>query len=193
MRSEAISTHFTVSLHPAGANSPRSITHLGLTETLTRHPLSTDHGPGLAGSSMEFIGHSLGYNYLNRHLLRVPVREAGVSFSSFGISRFSSYRTEPPLLYSETPKQRHGQAQPGWLAGIDVARVVKKLAVRVGLDAAKYAGHSLGAGHATSAAVAGASERSIMNQTGHRSVQMVRRYIRDGGLFRENSMGKSGL
>ena len=59
--------------------------------------------------------------------------------------------------------------------------------------AAKYAGHSLRAGHATSAAIAGASERSIMNQTGHRSVQMVRRYIRDGSLFRENSAGKLGL
>jgi integrase len=88
---------------------------------------------------------------------------------------------------------RHGQVQPGALSGIDVARVVKKLAQRAGLDAAKYAGHSLRAGHATSAAIAGASERSIMNQTGHRSVQMVRRYIRDGSLFRENSAGKLGL
>jgi len=42
------------------------------------------------------------------------------------------------------------------------------------------------------AAIAGASERFIMNQTGHRSVQMVRRYIRDGNLFRENSAGKLG-
>lgn len=53
--------------------------------------------------------------------------------------------------------------QPGRLSGIDVARVVKELAERAGLDAAKYAGHSLPAGHATSAAIAGASERSIMN------------------------------
>jgi site-specific recombinase XerD len=88
---------------------------------------------------------------------------------------------------------RHGHVRPGRLSGIDVARVVKKLAIRAGLDAAKYAGHSLRAGHATSAATAGASERSIMNQTGHRSVQMVRRYIRDGNLFRENSAGKLGL
>ena len=49
-----------------------------------------------------------------------------------------------------------------------VARVVKKLGQRAGLDATAYAGHSLRAGHATSAAIAGASERSIMNQTGHR-------------------------
>jgi integrase len=88
---------------------------------------------------------------------------------------------------------RHGQPQKGRLSGIDVARIVKKLAQRAGLDSAKYAGHSLRAGHATAAAIAGASERSIMNQTGHRSVQMVRRYIRDGSLFRENSAGKLGL
>jgi integrase len=79
------------------------------------------------------------------------------------------------------------------LSGIDVARVVKKLTERAGLDPAKFAGHSLRAGHATAAAIAGASERSIMRQTGHRSVQMVRRYIRDGSLFRENSAGKLGL
>jgi site-specific recombinase XerD len=88
---------------------------------------------------------------------------------------------------------RHGRIQSSGLSGIDVARIVKKLAERAGLDAAKYAGHSLRAGHATSAAIAGASERSIMNQTGHRSVQMVRRYIREGSLFRENSGGKLGL
>jgi integrase len=88
---------------------------------------------------------------------------------------------------------RHGRVRPGRLSGIDVARVVKKLAERAGLDPVKYAGHSLRAGHATSAAIAGASERSIMQQTGHRSVQMVRRYIRDGSLFRDNSGGKLGL
>jgi integrase len=88
---------------------------------------------------------------------------------------------------------RHGKIQAGRLSGIDVARIVKKLAQRAGLDSVKYAGHSLRAGHATAAAIAGASERSIMNQTGHRSVQMVRRYIRDGSLFRENSAGKLGL
>jgi site-specific recombinase XerD len=88
---------------------------------------------------------------------------------------------------------RHGQVQPGGLSPVDVARVVKKLAQRAGLDPAKFAGHSLRAGHATSAAISGASERSIMQQTGHKSVQMVRRYIRDGNLFRENSGAKLGL
>ncbi|MEO8597320.1 MAG: site-specific integrase [Candidatus Solibacter sp.] len=98
--------------------------------------------------------------------------------------------TTGPLLRSIN---RHGQVKAGRMAGLEVARVIKKLVGRAGLDPAKYAGHSLRAGHATSAAIAGASERSIMNQTGHRSVQMVRRYIRDGSLFRENSAGKLGL
>src|ERR1043166_6103912 len=48
---------------------------------------------------------------------------------------------------------RHGQVKPGRLSPSDVARVVKKLAQRAGLDAAKYAGPSLRAGHATSAAL----------------------------------------
>jgi integrase len=53
-----------------------------------------------------------------------------------------------------------------------------------GRDQARYAGHSLRAGLATSTAAAGASERVIMSQTGHRSTDMVRRYIREGSLFR---------
>ena len=98
--------------------------------------------------------------------------------------------TEGPVFRSLT---RHGRVQTDRLSPGDVARVVKKLANRAGLDPARYAGHSLRAGHATSAAASGASERSIMNQTGHRSVQMVRRYIREGSLYRENSAGKLGL
>jgi integrase len=91
------------------------------------------------------------------------------------------------------PVNRHGQVQPRRLSGAAVALVIKRLTQRVGLDPAQYAGHSLRSGHATAAAIAGASERSIMNQTGHRSVQMVRRYIRDRNLFRDNSAGKLGL
>ena len=63
----------------------------------------------------------------------------------------------------------------------------------VGLDPARYAGHSLRAGLATSEAAAGASERVIMSQTGHRSADMVRRYIREGSLFQSNPAGMVGL
>ena len=66
--------------------------------------------------------------------------------------------------------------------------------VVAGLDPARYAGHSLRAGLATSAAAGGASERDIMNQTGHRSSDMVRRYIREGNLFHKtNAASLAGL
>ncbi|NAE18310.1 integrase, partial [Enterococcus hirae] len=55
-----------------------------------------------------------------------------------------------------------------------------------GLGHLDLAGHSLRAGFATSAAAAGKSERAIMRQTGHTSLPMVRRYIREGSLFRDN-------
>jgi integrase len=87
---------------------------------------------------------------------------------------------------------RHG-AMHGRLSGTAVAMIVKRHASAAGLDPAKYAGHSLRAGLATAAAIAGASERAIMNQTGHRSANMVRRYIRDSGLFRENAAALVGL
>lgn len=61
------------------------------------------------------------------------------------------------------------------------------------MDATMFAGHSLRAGLATSAAAAGVSERAIMDQTGHRSTTMVRKYIHEGSLFRENAAGKVGL
>jgi integrase len=79
------------------------------------------------------------------------------------------------------------------LSGAAVANIVKRYVEAVGLDASNFAGHSLRSGLATSAAMAGASERAIMNQTGHRSVNMVRRYIRDGSLFRENAAAVVGL
>jgi integrase len=70
---------------------------------------------------------------------------------------------------------------------------VKRYVEAAGLDATKFAGHSLRSGLATSAAAAGASERSIMNQTGHRSLATVRKYIREGSLFRENAAAVVGL
>jgi integrase len=94
-----------------------------------------------------------------------------------------------PLFRSVT---RHGKIC-GRMSGYAVALVLKRYAVATGLESTAYSGHSLRAGLATSAAIAGASERSIMAQTGHRSSAMVRRYIRDGSLFRENAAAKVGL
>jgi integrase len=91
------------------------------------------------------------------------------------------------------PLDRFQRVQPRRLADQAVARIVKRRAAAVGLDPTRYAGHSLRAGLATSAAAAGAAERVIMAQTGHRSADMVRRYIREGSLFRENAASLAGL
>ena len=69
---------------------------------------------------------------------------------------------------------------------------MQRVAEAAGLDPAQFAGHSLRAGLATSAAMAGAEERDIMRQTRHRSVVVARRYIRDGSLFRNNAAGPWG-
>ena len=91
------------------------------------------------------------------------------------------------------PINRHGQLGGKRLSGQAVALVVKRTAEAAGLDPNLVAGHSLRSGMATSAARAGATEAEIMNQTGHRSLPVLRRYIRRGSLFTGNAAGKLGL
>ncbi len=71
-----------------------------------------------------------------------------------------------------------------------VSLIIKKYALLAGLDPDKYGGHSLRSGFATSAAEAGAEERNIMTMTGHKSTQMVRRYIKEANLFKNNALNK---
>lgn len=88
---------------------------------------------------------------------------------------------------------RHGNLHPGRLSAWAVGEVVKRYARAIGRDPVKFGGHSLRAGHATSAALGGAPERVIANQTGHKSMAMLRRYIRNASLFQENSASYVGL
>ena len=71
-----------------------------------------------------------------------------------------------------------------------VSLIIKKYTALAGLDSNKYGGHSLRSGFATSAAEAGAEERNIMAMTGHRTTQMVRRYIKEANLFKNNALNK---
>jgi len=71
-----------------------------------------------------------------------------------------------------------------------VALIIKKYASLAGLDSNKYGGHSLRSGFATSAAESGAEERNIMAMTGHKTTQMVRRYIQEANLFKNNALNK---
>jgi len=88
---------------------------------------------------------------------------------------------------------RHGLVSGRALHADSVAYLVKRAAGRAGLETVEYAGHSLRAGLATQAAMNGASELAIMKQTGHRSLATVRKYIREGSLFRDNAATKLGL
>src|SRR5581483_10282085 len=97
---------------------------------------------------------------------------------------------EGPLF---RPINRWGQLQPKALTGHAVAELVKQLTERAGYDPTTFSGHSLRAGLATAAASAGVAYHAIKKQTGHRSDQMLQRYIRDGSLFRENAAAKVGL
>ncbi|HWF08030.1 MAG TPA: site-specific integrase [Bryobacteraceae bacterium] len=87
---------------------------------------------------------------------------------------------------------RHGRLLD-WMSPGAVAIVVKRYAAAAGLDPAKYAGHSLRAGLVTQAAMNGVPELAIMRQTRHKSSDMLRKYIRDASLFRENASARVGL
>ena len=71
-----------------------------------------------------------------------------------------------------------------------VALIIKEYLLKAGIDNKNYSGHSLRSGFATSAAEAGAEERSIMAITGHKSTKMVRRYIKEANLFNNNALNK---
>jgi site-specific recombinase XerD len=74
-----------------------------------------------------------------------------------------------------------------------VALLIKKYLKLAGIESKNYSGHSLRSGFATSAAESGAEERSIMAMTGHKSTEMVRRYIKEANLFKNNALNKIKL
>jgi site-specific recombinase XerD len=74
-----------------------------------------------------------------------------------------------------------------------VVLIIKECLKLAGIENQNYSGHSLRSGFATVAAESGADERSIMAMTGHKTTQMVRRYIRDANLFKNNALNKIKL
>ena len=74
-----------------------------------------------------------------------------------------------------------------------VALLIKHYLKLAGIESKNYSGHSLRSGFATSAAESGAEERSIMAMTGHKSTEMVRRYIKEANLFKNNALNKIKL
>jgi len=74
------------------------------------------------------------------------------------------------------------------LTGQTVALIIKKYLNLAGIENSNFGGHSLRSGFATTAAEFGADERSIMAMTGHKTTQMVRRYIKEANIFKNNAL-----
>jgi len=78
----------------------------------------------------------------------------------------------------------------GRLTDQTVALLIKKYLNLAGVESKNYSAHSLRSGFATAAAESGADERNIMAMTGHKSTEMVRRYIKEANLFKNNALNK---
>jgi integrase len=90
------------------------------------------------------------------------------------------------LTTHDSPRRRRLSAQT-------VALVAKNAFRAIGKRPRDYSAHSLRSGLVTAAAINGADQRTIMRHTGHKSVEMIRRYMRDANLFRDNPASRGGL
>jgi len=133
-------------------------------------------------TDQEGAGRTVGIPYGSKQAT-CPVRAWRAWLEVSGITDGAAFR----------PVDRHGHIGATRLSGHAVALVLKRHAARAGLDPCEVSGHSLRAGLATSAAAVGVPERVIAEQTGHKGTAMLRRYIREGSLFRENAASAVGL
>jgi site-specific recombinase XerD len=111
-----------------------------------------------------------------------PVKALEAWISAAGITEGAVFRS----------MDRHGNVR-GRLRDRAVALVVKRYARAAGMDERKYAGHSLRAGLVTQAAINQVPELTIMKTTRHKSADMLRRYVRETSLFRDNASARVGL
>lgn len=88
---------------------------------------------------------------------------------------------------------RHESLGVAALSGKAVARIVKAHAEAAGLDPKEFAGHSLRSGFVTSAALAGVEEHDIARQSRHKSVSILRAYVRKATVFQGNAAARVGL
>ena len=91
------------------------------------------------------------------------------------------------------PVDRHGNIGSARTTDRGVALLVKRRVRDAGMNASEVSRHSLSAALATAAAAAGVQERVIALTTGHKSMTVLRRYIREGKLFSENAAAAVGL
>lgn len=81
---------------------------------------------------------------------------------------------------------RHGNVKER-LSDKSVATIVKKYIEELGMDTKDFAAHSLRSGLSTSAAMMGMTDIAIMKQTGHKTREMVDRYVQAGLRYKNNA------
>ena len=91
--------------------------------------------------------------------------------------------TSGPLF---RPVARSGRLREGRLTDRSVAKIIKRHAAHAGLDPAHYSGHSLRSGFLTSAAARGASLFRMADQSRHKSLEVLRGYVRTADLFKDH-------
>ena len=111
-----------------------------------------------------------------------PVKAVTAWMRASGISAGPLFR---PVKWNKVEEAR--------LSDIAVARMVKRYGADIGLEASKVSGHSLRAGLVTSAIQAGVDPLDVQRHSGHASLDMLKRYIRDATVFRGNPTSKIGL
>jgi integrase len=127
-------------------------------------------------------GYEIGIPY-GSHFATCPVRTYEAWLAASGITTGAVFRRV----------NKADRILDGRLSDRSVALVLKAALKRIGKDADKYGGHSLRAGLITAAARAGVSERVIALTSRHKSLIVLRRYIRTGSLFSENATASVGL
>jgi integrase len=133
-------------------------------------------------TDQEGEGRQVGIPY-GSHRETCPVRSLRHWLEVSGISDGPIFR----------PVDKGGSVGASRLSDRSVALVIQRAAKRAGLDPALFSGHSLRAGLATAAAAAGVSEHDIARTTGHRSISVLRRYVRTATAFERNAAASVGL
>ena len=162
----------------------------------TEHPSSTPDGLRLliprSKSDQEGAGQVVGVAYDTR-AETCPVRAVRSYVAAAGLEPADHGRPSPLSGAVFRSVDRWGRLGRKAITGRTVANVVKQYAGAAGLDPALYAGHSLRAGFATTAARAGKPDRAISRQTRHKSAAMLAEYVREERLFDDNASEGVGL
>lgn len=99
-----------------------------------------------------------------------------------------------PLFTSMRGVWSHGRVRLEPISQATISYIVRERAKAAGLSAERISGHSLRAGHATSAAVAGVPLEQIAAQTRHRQINvLVQHYIRPAQTLQRSSSQYLGL